>query len=236
MTNSEQIPPILLRLKQIIQAGIDTQKSYRKNREIAFHSAADNFIFQMLPQNNLYRRRYEKVIEFSKDIPLRGLEDKNEILHNLYLDAIAGMIEFSEPMANTVEMLNVEPFFSLKRLEELKEISHPNYDLTQLIKVCEELNLNYYLGNYYAVGMLGRAVLDHVPPIFSQSKFVQVASQINGKSIRQSLTRLQEAFRPIVDGYLHNHAGKKSVLPERQQIDFKPEFDVLLQEIVRILG
>jgi hypothetical protein len=87
-----------------------------------------------------------------------------------------------------------------------------------------------------AVAALTRAILDHVPPVFEKRNFDGVASQYAwGKSNRDSIRRLAESARSIADSHLHVQIRAEEILPNRTQVDFSSDLDVLLAEIVRIL-
>ena len=98
-----------------------------------------------------------------------------------------------------------------------------------------ELNINFSNGCYLAVTMLSRAILDHVPPIFGYGTFEEVANNYKGKSFRNSMLHLQNSLRNIADSHLHLPIRKKETLPNKTQVNFSNDLDVLLAEIVRIL-
>ena len=118
----------------------------------------------------------------------------------------------------------------------LSELRSEKYDLGKLVKMCKELNDNYSLNNYLTCGMLIRAILDHVPPIFDKKTFAEVANNYGAKSFRDIVLPLENTARKISDSYLHNPIRKKELLPNKTQVSFQPNMDVLLSEIVRILS
>ena len=131
---------------------------------------------------------------------------------------------------------NGDEFIDISRIAELKSIKSDKFDLSKLIKLCEEINSNYSAQNYYSVALLGRAIIDHVPPIFGHEKFNQVAAQHGGKSIKKIFNKLNDILRSIADHHIHQIIRKKEVHPNKAQIDFKVELDKLLAEIIQILG
>lgn len=133
--------------------------------------------------------------------------------------------------------VSVESYVDAERLEELKNIPTINYDLTRLIRMLEELNVCSQADCHMATIMLVRAVLDHVPPIFGCSKFSEVANNFKAqqKSFKESMEHLDNSSRKIADQHLHCHIRKKEVLPNKTQVNFRNDLDVLLAEIVRIL-
>ena len=128
-------------------------------------------------------------------------------------------------------------FVDSTRLTELRATHSTNFDLSKLIKYCEELNLNYDAGCFLAVSMLVRAILDHVPPVFGYKSFSEVANNYSGgsKSFKESMDHLEKSLRKIADSCLHGQIRTREVLPNRTQVNFSSDLDVLLAEIVRVL-
>jgi len=122
------------------------------------------------------------------------------------------------------------------RLDELRSLSTDKFDLSRLIRLCEEANSCYKNECLHAVVMLTRAILDHIPPIFGRQTFADVANQYRGgKSFHQIAEHLEKSARKIADLHLHLHIRSCEVLPTRTQVNFGPELDVVLGEVVRTL-
>ncbi|NKL67593.1 hypothetical protein [Rhizobium leguminosarum] len=122
------------------------------------------------------------------------------------------------------------------RIEALRSISHPDYDLTKLIRFCEELNLAFATESYLSMAMLTRAIVDHVPPIVRKQSFAEVASHHGGATMKRELNNLHTTSRNIADLHLHSKIGRKEVLPTITQVDASNSLDVLLAEIIVILS
>jgi hypothetical protein len=131
-------------------------------------------------------------------------------------------------------------FVDKSRIEDLKSISNPQFDLKRLIKLCEEINQNYIQGNYLSVAMVGRTILHHVPPIFGQKSFKEVANNYGGasskKSFKKSMQHLLNSLKNIGDNHRHKQIESKESLPARTQVNFSQDMDVLLAEIIMKLG
>jgi len=56
------------------------------------------------------------------------------------------------------------------------------------------------------------------------------------RSFKESMQRLDTSCRKIADSHLHIAIRKKEVLPTKTQVNFTNDVDVLLAEIVRLLG
>jgi len=156
---------------------------------------------------------------------------------NLYGDdvtsKIIGNIQYGEFQ---VEDTHNNPFINPNRLSELKQIKSKDFDLTKLIQLCEEINYNYEHENYLSVGMIGRTIINHIPPIFGCKTFNEVANNYGSNSFKKSMNHLNQSLKNIADGYLHQTIRKKESLPNNTQVDFSQSLDVLLEEIVRKLN
>jgi hypothetical protein len=141
----------------------------------------------------------------------------------------------SDPKLSIHPIEPAEYFVDLSRIAELRGVTSQEFDLTKLIQLCEELNICYANGCYFAVAMLTRAIIDHIPPVFEFSKFTEVANNYGGggSSFKKSMRNLQSSSRNIADSYLHLQIRKKESLPTKVQVDFRANLDVLLAEIVR---
>jgi len=128
------------------------------------------------------------------------------------------------------------PYVDLSRIDELRQLNSSKFDLTKLIRLCEELNKCDANQCYLATAMLTRAILDHIPPLFQCDRFSQVANNYKGsKSFKESMRHLANSSRKIADAHLHIQIRNKETLPNKTQVDFSNDLDVLLAEIVRIL-
>jgi hypothetical protein len=122
------------------------------------------------------------------------------------------------------------------RLAELKSVTSSEFDLTRLVRLCEELNIAYANSCFMTIAMLVRAIVDHVPPIFRQLAFAQIVNNYAGsRSFKGSMQHLDASLRHIADAHLHTHIRPREVLPTFTQVDFRSDLDVLLAEVIRVL-
>ncbi len=124
-------------------------------------------------------------------------------------------------------------FIDKKRFQALKK-KKGQFDFSRSIQMLSELDHAYSVGNYISVILLMRAILDHVPPIFNLNTFTEVANNYGTKSFKDSMSHLENSSRKIADSYLHTKIRNKESLPNKTQINFSNDMDVLLAEIVRI--
>lgn len=131
---------------------------------------------------------------------------------------------------------NYHTYIHTDRLREIKSIKNSNFDLIRLVQLCEELNYAFSSKLYFSTIILVRVIIDHIPPIFSVDSFAEVGNNYKGtKSFKDSMKNLDSSSRKIADQYLHTQIRNKEVLPNKNQVDFSNDIDVLLSEIYRIL-
>jgi hypothetical protein len=135
------------------------------------------------------------------------------------------------------EVKSRDSYIDTNRIDELRAICSNEYDLSKLIRLCEELNSNWNDGNFFTVGLLIRTIINHVPPIFGlYTSFDQVVSNYGGgKSFKKNMEHLNESLRSIADSYTHLPIRKKEPLPNEQQVDYRSNLDFLLTEIITLL-
>ena len=109
--------------------------------------------------------------------------------------AIDSYISFSEgalskePILALAQPPVTRPFVHPERIETLKAFRPLKFDLSRLVRYCEELNTCYAAGCWLSVAMLTRAVLDHVPPIFGCKSFKEIANNhSSSKSFKELMT------------------------------------------------
>lgn len=129
-----------------------------------------------------------------------------------------------------------EVFIDPERLNQLKSAKTIDYDLSRLIRLCEELDVAFAQGCYHAVIMLTRSILDHIPPIFGAKSFAEVANSYPGsRSFKEIAQHLDNSSRKIADALLHTQIRKSESLPTRTQVDERQSIDFVLAEVVRVL-
>jgi hypothetical protein len=149
-------------------------------------------------------------------------------------DEIFGDMEFGQEVSVQAVQQKVIRFVHPDRLESLRNLKVESFDLSRLVKLCEELNDNFQRENFLSVAMIGRSILDHVPPIFGLKTFNEVANNYGGKSFKKASQHLNSTMRSIADSYLHETIRSKESLPNENQVNFSQDLDVLIGEIIRI--
>lgn len=125
-----------------------------------------------------------------------------------------------------------EGYIDQGRLTALRANRSDNFDLSKLVKICEEINICYANSCFLGVIVLLRALLDHVPPVFGFKTFEQTYGGYGKKTFKEIAERLDKSARKIADKYLHDPIGKREALPNKTQVDFKNELDLLLAELL----
>jgi hypothetical protein len=163
-----------------------------------------------------------------------GLTDISQIT-----DRLKDFIGRTSPNTSLASATNLSStvFIDESRIEELKSITNPNFDLKRLIRLCEEINISVKNDCFFATGALSRAIMDHIPPIFNHANFTQVASNYGaaGTSFTKSMKNLESSMRHISDSLLHRQIKQSESLPNLTQVNCSQDLDVLLAEICRIL-
>ncbi|MEW6193614.1 MAG: hypothetical protein AB1521_00480 [Bacteroidota bacterium] len=127
-------------------------------------------------------------------------------------------------------------YISAERISELYNVNSTQYDLSKLRQLLKELNYSAKHKNIYSIAMIIRAILDHVPPIFGFNTFQEVVNNYSwSKSNKELISRLESSLRNIADSYLHTKIKKKEIIPSLTQVDFRPEIDVLIIEVLSII-
>ena len=123
------------------------------------------------------------------------------------------------------------------RIQALKELSAPRFDPKRLIRLLEELNDVHAAGCHMATAMVVRSILDHVPPVFELENFSQVGNNFSGtKSFKKSMQHLDTSLRNIADNHLHSQMRRREDLPTFHQVDFRAELDLLIGQVITLLG
>jgi len=166
-----------------------------------------------------------------------GYRQNCENAHKKILAFLDGIIHETEnSIAMPAPVTYISDYVNIQRIDELRFINGTSYDLSKLIRMCDELNICYSSGAYFAALMLVRSILDHIPPIFGCRTFSEIANNHNGgKSFKEAMQRLENTSRKIADSYLHSQIRNSESLPNSTQVKFDSELDFLLAEIYRIL-
>lgn len=142
------------------------------------------------------------------------------------------LVEFKKSLPNS----KVQQYVAEERITELADISNSRFATAKLIRLLRELNVAYNNDAHFTTGILVRAVIDHVAPVFGFSTFSEVANNYKGtKSFKAGMQRLDASLRSLADSYLHVQIRRVESLPNMNQVDFRSELDVLLSEVSRVL-
>lgn len=154
---------------------------------------------------------------------------KTEVLSIINsLQAKLGRVDEKGGILENLDIFFVPP----NRIEALKNIKNDSYDLSRVIRFCEEINSNFKNKNFYSIAFLIRAMIDHLPPIFGKANFADFVSQLS-RSTKDLLSPLNEKARRIADRAIHTQIGQREPLMSEAQIGFQKEFDVLLEEVLK---
>jgi len=199
-------------------------------RHISVHETCANFIWPSNTYDNNGRAFVDQVlVPFSRDwlrLIRPHLESEERTSEN-----------DGQPLRDT-SGVSAESFVNAERLAALRALK-PNkpLDINKLVRLCEELNICYPKGAYFACAMLVRALLDHVPPAFGYRTFDEVINNYaGGRSFREAMSYAATMARKIADMHLHAPMRRVEALPNNTQVDFRQAVDLLLGEIISVLS
>ncbi len=128
-------------------------------------------------------------------------------------------------------------YINQTRIDEINNVLPQKFDLSKVIRLCEEINICFGYKCYFALSSLLRTLIDHISPIFGLENFSQVANNYPGsKSFKDAMIHLDNSLRKIADLNLHSKIMKKETLLNENSINFSSEIDLLLSEIVKLLS
>jgi hypothetical protein len=130
------------------------------------------------------------------------------------------------------EEINGE-YISSNRLKELTNLKSDEFDLSALKVICNEINNCYDQGDYLATSLLIRTLLNHIPKVFGFDTFSEVANNYPfPRSLKGLIMRLQTDLRDIADVFAHFQIDKHIILPDKNQVQFQHNLDILLQYLI----
>ena len=182
-------------------------------------------LLEVCNRKDLFERGYMGINEW---IPVKVLEQLGKRVTDDFITDDYGYLKDVRLEAGTAEHY-VDP----ERIDELTNIDDDDFDFTKLVAYLKELNVAYSHGLYLSIPLLVRAIIDHIPPVFNKENFSEVCGSYGTHSFKESMKNLNNSSRKIADSFLHSHIRKREALPNKTQINFKNDLDVLLQEIVR---
>ena len=181
------------------------------------------------------RFRGKDKITYLKIVETYLASARNQILSKINAELNIYVLPDINP-SQEVKQKYTETYIEYQRIESLKGLDSSDFDLSRLVRLCEELNLVHQQECYMSTAMLVRAIIDHIPPIFKCDKFPQVANNYDGtRSFKESMGNLENSLRKIADAHLHVQIRQREVLPTVRQVNFSADLDVLLSEIIRIM-
>ena len=122
-----------------------------------------------------------------------------------------------------------------QRIDEIRKLDGFRLDTKRLVRLLQELNIAYENEAWFCVIAMQRTIMNHIPPAFGHSKFEQVRSQYNGKSLGKTMDTFADSLKHLADEHLHQPMRQHDPLPLEQQVDFKAPLDRLLVEVIRVL-
>ncbi|MBJ2173060.1 hypothetical protein JBL43_02345 [Aureibaculum sp. A20] len=183
-------------------------------------------LWETCKSQDLIERGY---LGFGEWLPIKILEKVGTRVTDDFITNDYGYLK-DVKLGTSVKENYVDP----ERIDELNGIDDDDFDFTKLVAFLTELNIAYSHGLFLSIPPLVRAIIDHIPPVFNKANFADVCGSHGTHSFKESMKNLNSSSRKIADAFLHSHIRKQENLPNRTQINFSNDLDVLLQEIVRV--
>ena len=226
-----------LRRLEELKALIDNKRGFRSKAEFLDWGSK---VEPLLAFNRLYQEQFAADLNMIhanlSSQTAEPLANRMRTTLNKAIEQIKLEIDTTSQPEAIKLMTSQKDYIHQDRIKELREISSDKFDLCKLLKFCEELNDCYRVNNLFAIIMLTRALIDHIPPIFGFKTFSEVVNNYSGtKSFKESMDRLNASSRKIADQHLHTPIRKSESIPTMNQVDFSNDIDVLLAEIYRLL-
>ncbi|MET9520344.1 hypothetical protein [Streptomyces sp. NPDC002994] len=106
------------------------------------------------------------------------------------------------------------------------------FRLDKLLALVRELNANYADQHPYACQMLLRAILDHVPPVFGQSKFQGVVANVSWGRTDTAYVKKLVDFRHGADDVLHRQISTQPSRIDLHDLPPRTYVNALLQGVL----
>lgn len=124
------------------------------------------------------------------------------------------------------------PYIDWSYLKALRSLELTSFNTKKLLTLCDELNHAYKHEMYYTCAILQRAIIDHVPPMFGESKFESVVAQA-WKSKKSIYNRLNQQTKQFADMCVHEQISTKKLLISGTEIDSsKQDFNILIADLI----
>ena len=130
---------------------------------------------------------------------------------------------------------NENCLISKEMIDKFRLKQHPKLKYSRLVVLLGEINSSWNNGNYNAVALLIRTVMNHIPPVFGFKKFEEVAN--NPKfisSVKRALGTLQNSMKHLADIIAHEQISEKEPRSiSGVEVDCRQSLKLLLDEILR---
>jgi len=123
-------------------------------------------------------------------------------------------------------------YISQDLIDNLKGLKSSKFDLKKLIAYLDEINFNYSNKKILSCILIGRAILNHIPPIFGYEKFTEFVNN-RSSTLKKLFSQLEDGFRKFGDLHSHELIDLKDNSPNFSEIEtYKPHFEKLISEVI----
>ncbi len=129
---------------------------------------------------------------------------------------------------------NENCLISKEMIDKFRLKQHPKLKYSRLVVLLGEINSSWNNGNYNAVALLIRTVMNHIPPALGCKSFEAVANNYKcDRSVKSALDNLQKSAKNLFDIIAHEQIYKKE--PRNisgEDVNCRQSLKLLLDEII----
>ncbi len=161
-------------------------------------------------------------------------ESKSKEILNLF---DSNMSKKPNTIEGTSDQINRNENFLISKemIDKFRLKQHPKLKYSRLVVLLGEINSSWNNGNYNAVALLIRTVMNHIPPALGCKSFEAVANNYKcDRSVKSALDNLQKSAKNLFDIIAHEQIYKKEPRSiSGVEVDCRQSLKLLLDEILR---
>ncbi|MFJ1709724.1 hypothetical protein [Kitasatospora sp. NPDC088346] len=141
------------------------------------------------------------------------------------------------PVATPIVLAAPRPeYVDAKLITELEQKAGTTaWKLDKFLQLARELNDNFANENPYACHALLRAIIDHVPPVFGQGSFEQVASSHPWGHTDKAYMRKLVEFKKAADDVMHRQIRRSENVISMHDLPLRSYVNALLRAFADLL-
>ena len=124
-----------------------------------------------------------------------------------------------------VDFIDIQVLIKLE-----KDYEESTFKIERLINLCKEINSCHKAGNFLAMTLLLRSLIDIIAPVFGCRTFTEVVNNYSmDRTHKSALARLDNSLRDFANGSIHIALDKAHPYPTASSVNYSSEVAVLLE-------